>query len=150
MAAISYILQSTTAHEANKHHKSPKYDQPPCSHPLRHYSNGEAPCSHIVCDIPTPVLLREWNPGGGEIFRTYPDRTWGPPSLLYNGYRVFPGDKERPGRDADPSPPSPAVVTKEYSYTSTPSTGRTACTGPQCLYRGALYFTPVLQAEYTH
>jgi hypothetical protein len=29
-------------------------------------------------------------------------------SLLYNGYRVFPGDKERPGRDADPSPPSSA------------------------------------------
>ena len=28
----------------------------------------------------------------------------GPPSLLYNGYRVFPRGKERPGRDADPSP----------------------------------------------
>jgi len=30
---------------------------------------------------------------GGEIFRTRPDRLWGPPSLLYNGYRVFPGGK---------------------------------------------------------
>jgi hypothetical protein len=29
----------------------------------------------------------------GEIFRTRPDRPWGPPSLLYNGYRVFPGGK---------------------------------------------------------
>ena len=29
-----------------------------------------------------------------------------PPSLLYNGYRVFPGDKERPGCDADISHPS--------------------------------------------
>ena len=28
---------------------------------------------------------------GGEIFRTRPDRPWGPSSLLYNGYRVFPG-----------------------------------------------------------
>jgi hypothetical protein len=28
-----------------------------------------------------------------EIFRTRPDRPWGPPSLLYNGYRVFPGGK---------------------------------------------------------
>jgi hypothetical protein len=28
-------------------------------------------------------------PVGGEIFRTSPDRPWGPPSLLYNGYRVF-------------------------------------------------------------
>ena len=27
----------------------------------------------------------------GEIFRTCPDRPWGPPSLMYNGYRVFPG-----------------------------------------------------------
>jgi hypothetical protein len=31
------------------------------------------------------------NPGGGEIFRTCPDQPWGPPSLLYNGYRAFPG-----------------------------------------------------------
>jgi hypothetical protein len=27
---------------------------------------------------------------GGEIFHTRPDRYWGPPSLLYNEYRVFP------------------------------------------------------------
>jgi hypothetical protein len=26
-------------------------------------------------------------------FRTRPDRTWGPPSYLYNGYRVFSGHK---------------------------------------------------------
>ena len=32
-------------------------------------------------------------PWGEEIFRTRPDRPWGPPSLLYNGYRVFPRDK---------------------------------------------------------
>ena len=32
------------------------------------------------------------NHGGGEIFRACPDRPWGPPSLLYNGYRVFPGE----------------------------------------------------------
>ena len=42
---------------------------------------------------------------GGEIFHTCPDRLWGPPSLPYNGYRVFPGGKERPGRDSDLSPP---------------------------------------------
>jgi hypothetical protein len=42
---------------------------------------------------------------GGEIFRTCLDRPWGPPSLLYNGYRVFPGGRKRPGRDADPSLP---------------------------------------------
>ena len=52
-------------------------------------------------------------PVGGEIFWTCPDRPWGPPSLLYNGYRVFAGGKERPRRDADPSAPSSAVVMKE-------------------------------------
>ena len=46
----------------------------------------------------------------GEIFRTSPDQPWGPPSLLYNAYRVFPGGKVLPGRDADPSPPSSAEV----------------------------------------
>jgi hypothetical protein len=44
------------------------------------------------------------NPGGSEIFRT---------SFLYNGYRVFPGSKDRPGRDADPSHPYSAVLKKE-------------------------------------
>jgi hypothetical protein len=39
----------------------------------------------------------------GEIFRC-PDWPWGPPSLLYNGYRVFPGGKVRLGRPADHSP----------------------------------------------
>jgi hypothetical protein len=29
----------------------------------------------------------------GKIFHTYPDRLRGPPSLLYSGYRVFPGGK---------------------------------------------------------
>jgi len=32
-------------------------------------------------------------PVWGEIFRTRPDRPYGLPSLLYNGYRVFPRDK---------------------------------------------------------
>jgi len=32
--------------------------------------------------------------GGGEIFRTRPDRHWGPLSILHNGYRVFLGGNE--------------------------------------------------------
>jgi hypothetical protein len=52
------------------------------------------------------------NPGRDEIFRTCPDRPWSPPSFLYYGYRVFPGGKEQPGRDADPSSSSSAVVMK--------------------------------------
>jgi hypothetical protein len=35
----------------------------------------------------------ESNAGGGDIFRTRPDRPWGPSSLLHNVYRVFPGGK---------------------------------------------------------
>ena len=46
----------------------------------------------------------------GARFSARPERPWGPPSLLYNGYRVFPGGKVRPGRAADHSPPSSAEV----------------------------------------
>jgi len=52
-------------------------------------------------------------------FSARPDRPWGPPSLLYNGYWVCPGGKVRPGRAADHSPPSSTAVMEEYSYTST-------------------------------
>jgi hypothetical protein len=50
------------------------------------------------------------NPGGEEIFRTYPDQSWGPPSVQYNGSRVsFPGVK-RSGRGVNhPSPFSAEV-----------------------------------------
>ena len=50
------------------------------------------------------LTFRGSNPVGDEIFRTSSDRPLGPPNLLHNGYRVFPGGKERPGLDADPSP----------------------------------------------
>jgi hypothetical protein len=36
-----------------------------------------------------PGIESRW----GEIFRTYPDRLRCPHSLLYNGYRLFPGGK---------------------------------------------------------
>jgi hypothetical protein len=83
------------------------------------------------------ILVTGWtvrgsNPGGGEIFRTCLDRPWGTPSLLYNDYRVFTGDKERPGRDADPSPPSSAAGHERvelYLYSSH---------GPYGLYRASV------------
>ena len=40
------------------------------------------------------------NSGGNKIFRTCPDPPWGPPNLLYKGYRFLPGVK-RPGRGVD-------------------------------------------------
>jgi hypothetical protein len=72
-----------------------------------------------VWRLTTGWMVRGPNPGGGEIFRTCPDRSWGPPSPLYNGYRVFLGGKAA-GHDADHPPPSSVEVTKEDSYTSTP------------------------------
>jgi hypothetical protein len=63
--------------------------------------------------IATGWTVRGSNPAGGEIFRTCPDRPCGPLSVLYNGYWVIPGGKERPGCDADLALPSSAVVMKE-------------------------------------
>ena len=54
--------------------------------------------------------VRVSNPGEDEIFRNHPDRSWGPSSLLYNGYRVFYLVMKRPGRDIDHLPPSTAEV----------------------------------------
>jgi len=71
-------------------------------------------------------------PVGGETFRSCPDQPWGPPSLLYNGYPVFPGGKERPGRDAEPSPPSSAVGHERVElYLYSPY-------GPYVLYRASV------------
>jgi hypothetical protein len=57
----------------------------------------EAPCDFrgrvSSVGIATLYGLGGWNPGGGEIFRTRPDRPRGPRSLLFNWYRVFPGGK---------------------------------------------------------
>jgi hypothetical protein len=64
--------------------------------------------------------------GGGEIFRTCPDRPWGPPSLLYNGYRASFPAVVRPGRGVDHPPPTSAEVKERvelYLYSSS---------GPSC------------------
>jgi hypothetical protein len=58
---------------------------------------------------------------GGEIFRTCPDRPLGPPSLLHNGYRVFPTVKGS-GCGVDHSPPSSAKVKERVGlYLFSPS-----------------------------
>jgi len=55
------------------------------------------------------------------------------------GTGSFPGGKERPGHDADPSPTSSAVGHERVELYLYSPMGRTACTEPQCLYKGALY-----------
>jgi len=49
----------------------------------------------------------------GASFSARPDRPWGPPSLLYNGYRVFPWGKLWLGRAAYQSLISSAEVLEE-------------------------------------
>ena len=63
------------------------------------YINARGPGIATDCGLNGPGIESRWV----EIFRR-PDRPWDPPSLLYNGYRVFLGGRKRPGRDADPSP----------------------------------------------
>ena len=66
----------------------------------------------------------------GTRFSARPDRSCGPPSLLYNGYRVFPGGKERPGRAADHSPPSSSRGHGRVELYLYPSSGpHRACNG---------------------
>jgi len=90
------------------------------------------PGSSVGIATGTGWTVRGSNSGEDEIFRTCPDRPWGPPSLLYNGYRVFPGSKERPGRDANPSPPYSAVGYERVElYLYSPY-------GPYGLYRASV------------
>ena len=57
-------------------------------------------------ELDGPGIESRWR----QIFRNRPDRPWGPPSLLYSGYRVsFPGVK-RPGRGVNHPNPSSSEV----------------------------------------
>ena len=57
---------------------------------------------------------------GAEIFRIRPDQPWGPPGLVYIGYRVsFPGVK-RPGRGVNHPRPSSAEVKERVEITLLP------------------------------
>jgi len=61
--------------------------------------------------------------GSGKRFLSspkYPDRLWGPPSLLFNRYRGSVPAEKRSGRDIDHSPPYSTEVKNEWSYSSTP------------------------------
>ena len=57
------------------------------------------------------------------------------------GTASFPGVKSGRGVTLTPYTLLVPLVMKEWSYTYPPPMGRTACTEPQCLYKGALYLT---------
>ena len=66
------------------------------------------------------------------------------PTSCTMGTGSFPGVKSSRGLTLTLHPLLVPLVMKEQSYTSTPLMGRTACTEPQCLYKGDLYFTQQL------
>ena len=63
------------------------------------------------------------------------------PASCTMGTGSFPAVKSGRGVTLTPHPLLVPLVMKEYSYISTPPMGRTACTEPQFLYKGALYLT---------
>jgi len=66
-------------------------------------------CKEMYSDLLRAGRSGNRMPVGMSFFRTRPDRLWGPPSLLYYGYRVFLWLKG-PGRGVDHPPPSSAEV----------------------------------------
>ena len=56
--------------------------------------------------LATGWTVRKSIPGWREILSACPDPSWGPPSLLYNRYRVFPGDKAAGAWLRTPTPSS--------------------------------------------
>ena len=73
-----------------------------------------------VWQLATDWTVRGSNPGGGEIFRTRPDRPWAPSSLLFNRDQFFHGGKEAGGGGValTTHPQLAPRFKKEYSYTS--------------------------------
>jgi hypothetical protein len=74
---------------------------------IRHSYSGPVGRESVVgiatrYELEGPGIQSRW---GGEIFRTRPHRPWGPPSLLYSGYRANPEGKS----------------TKAWRWSSTPS-----------------------------
>jgi hypothetical protein len=84
------------------------------SHPQRHVL--ESPLFYSY-GLAGQGIEARW----GEILRTRPDRPWCPPSLLYNGYRVFPEGKAAWAWCWPPTPSSAAIKeTVELSLFSPP------------------------------
>ena len=77
-----------------------------------------------VSQLATDSTFRASNPGGGEIFRTRPERSWGPRNLLYNRYRVSVPGVKRPRLGGNHPPQSTAEVEERiepyiYSHSGT-------------------------------
>jgi len=103
----------TTPHYATPHHATPHHATP--HHTTQHHATPHYTTPRHIRTHTTPRHITPYHITPHHTSRhatphnvTWPDRPWDPPSLLYDGYRIFPGGKERPGREADLSPPSSA------------------------------------------
>ena len=75
-----------------------------------------------VKQLPTGWAVRGSNSREGEIFRIRPDRPWGPPSHLFNGYRVSLFGVKRLGFGINDPPRSIAEVKERVElYLYSPS-----------------------------
>jgi hypothetical protein len=122
-------------HRLSKHVSPPFYDLLSTDHHLLRVSfkrslvNFRARIAQSVKLLATGWTVRGSNTGGGEIFHTRTDQPRGPPSLLYNGYRVsFPGVK-RPGRGVDHPPTFSAEVKERVVISPLPLCAFLACSG---------------------
>ena len=83
-----------------------------------------------------PVIETHW----GQDFPHLSKTALGPTQpLVQQVPGLSPGVKSGRGVTLTPHPLLVPLVMKEQSYNSTPRMGRTACTEPQCLYKGDLY-----------
>jgi len=78
-------------------------------HPSHAFESGSSVGIATSYGLDGPGIESRWRRDFPHLSRP----ALGPTLPQYNGYRVFPGGKVPPGRDADPSPPSSDVVKKE-------------------------------------
>ena len=102
------------------------------------YSVGRCSVVGIATDyrLDGPGIESRWGARFSASVQTGPGAL---PGSCTMGTVFFPGIKSGRGVTLTPHPLLVPLVIKEYSYTSTPPIGRTACTEPQCLYKGDLY-----------
>jgi hypothetical protein len=116
---LHFVIQAfslhsfTTARTSLGHHVPTtdtfKYSIQPSPPSFRH---------SLVCTaqrLLTGWTVRGSNAGGGVFFRTHPDRPWGPPSLLCNGYRVSFPEVKRPELGDDHPPSLAPRLKKEHT-----------------------------------